>query len=149
MKRGITGNGGEAAATNGSSMPNVTIVSRHTGPRGDVATRLRLGLVRPNKEVMPAAVLHSLEHFLDFFLREYLKEEVITVSPTGCQTGFDLVVMGDTTAEAVKAALFQSLDSILSANAVPAADKAHCNSYKKHSFAGAQAYAERILQALA
>lgn len=60
---------------------------------GGVVEKYDLRLAQPNREAIPTASLHTLEHLLAGYLRDHL-EGVIDLSPMGCRTGFYLVAEG-------------------------------------------------------
>ncbi len=115
-----------------------------TGEKGDVVSKFDLRFVQPNKEAIPTASLHALEHLLAGFLREHL-EKIIDISPMGCRTGFYLVLWGDVEPEVVKEALELSLRQVLDAEEVPAANYIQCGNYRDLSLFGAKEYAKYVL----
>ncbi|QGU94761.1 S-ribosylhomocysteine lyase [Clostridium bovifaecis] len=114
------------------------------GEKGDAVTKFDLRFLQPNKEAMPTAALHALEHLLAGFLREHL-DNVIDLSPMGCRTGFYLILWGDVEADTVKNALEVSLKQVLEAKEVPAATDIQCGNYRDLSLFGAKEYAKYVL----
>lgn len=114
------------------------------GQHGDVVTKFDLRFLQPNKEAMPTAAMHALEHLLAGFLREHL-DNVIDISPMGCRTGFYLVMWGEVEPETVKNALEASLKQVLEAEEVPAANDLQCGNYRDLSLFGAKEYAKYVL----
>lgn len=114
------------------------------GEKGDKVTKFDLRFLQPNKEEMPTASLHALEHLLAGFLREHL-DNVIDLSPMGCRTGFYLILWGDVEPETVKIALEASLKQALEAEEVPAANDLQCGNYRDLSLFGAKEYAKLVL----
>jgi S-ribosylhomocysteine lyase len=114
------------------------------GQHGDVVTKFDLRFLQPNKEAMPTASMHALEHLLAGFLREHL-DNVIDLSPMGCRTGFYLVMWGEVEPETVKNALEASLKQVLEAEEVPAANDLQCGNYRDLSLFGAKEYAKYVL----
>lgn len=114
------------------------------GQHGDVVTKFDLRFLQPNKEAMPTAAMHALEHLLAGFLREHL-DNVIDLSPMGCRTGFYLVMWGEVEPETVKNALEASLKQVLEAEEVPAANDLQCGNYRDLSLFGAKEYAKYVL----
>jgi len=115
------------------------------GKKGDTVSKFDLRFVQPNKESIPTAALHALEHLLSGLLREYLPE-IIDLSPMGCRTGFYLTIWGDVAPAAVKAALESSLQRIQSTDEVPAANDLQCGNYRDLSLFGAKEYARYVLE---
>lgn len=114
------------------------------GEKGDIVTKFDLRFLQPNKEAMPTAALHALEHLLAGFLREHL-DNVIDLSPMGCRTGFYLILWGEVESETVKNALEVSLKQVLEAKEVPAATDLQCGNYRDLSLFGAKEYAKYVL----
>ena len=125
--------------------PYVRLAEVMTGPKGDVVTKFDLRLIQPNTDAIPTAALHTLEHILAESIREEL-EGVIDLSPMGCRTGFYLIVFGQPDLEKVKRALCKSLEKVLEAKEVPAANPIQCGTDRDHSLFGAQEYAKQILE---
>jgi S-ribosylhomocysteine lyase len=107
-------------------------------------------LAKANKERVPAATLHSLEHFLGAAAREehglnMNTRVVFDVSVLGCQTGLKLVTLGLWSSDEVQAWLAEKLETIGTATAVPMANIIECGSADMHSLDGAQDCAARML----
>ncbi|MCY6369601.1 S-ribosylhomocysteine lyase [Clostridium ganghwense] len=115
------------------------------GEKGDVVSKFDLRFVQPNKEAIPTAALHALEHLLAGFLRGYL-DKIIDISPMGCRTGFYLIIWGDVEPGTVKVALELSLKQVLEAEEVPAANYIQCGNYRDLSLFGAKEYAKYVLR---
>jgi len=73
--------------------PQVRKVGVQTGPAGDRVSKFDLRFIKPNTDAMPTAAIHTLEHLLATYMKEYL-EGVIDISPMGCRTGFYLSIWG-------------------------------------------------------
>jgi S-ribosylhomocysteine lyase len=89
--------------------------------------------------------MHGLEHLLAHELRQHLSG-VIDLSPMGCRTGFYLTVWGERTAEEVRDALVKSLQQVLEATEMPAANAIQCGNYRDLSLFGAKEYAHMVLE---
>lgn len=124
--------------------PYVRKCSLLKGKNGDEISKFDLRFIQPNKDSIPTAALHAIEHLLAGFLREEL-EGIIDVSPMGCRTGFYLIIWGDRKAEEVKDALEKALKKILTAEEVPAANEIQCGNYKDLSLFGAKEYCKIAL----
>ncbi|QXM06495.1 S-ribosylhomocysteine lyase [Crassaminicella indica] len=116
-----------------------------TGEKGDMVSKFDLRFLQPNKEAMPTASLHALEHLLAGFLREQL-EDIIDISPMGCRTGFYVTLWGDRSHEEIKEALEYALKKVLDAKEVPASNDLQCGNYRDLSLFGAKEYARSILE---
>ena len=118
-----------------------------TGPNGDVVTKFDLRFMQPNKDSIPTAALHALEHLLAGYLRDEV-ENVIDLSPLGCRTGFYFIVWGQPSIEQITLALKKSLQRVVESTEVPAANEVQCGNYRDLSLFGAQEYAKLVLNSL-
>ncbi|MZQ75947.1 MAG: S-ribosylhomocysteine lyase [Peptoclostridium sp.] len=118
-----------------------------TTPKGDTITKFDLRFVQPNVESMPTAAIHALEHLMAGFIREEL-DNVVDLSPMGCRTGFYLIMVGELSEEEVAKALISSLEKVIAAEEVPAANPVQCGNYKDMSLFGAKEYAKEVLPKL-
>lgn len=113
---------------------------------GGVVEKYDLRLAQPNREALPTASLHTLEHLLAGYLRDHLPG-VIDLSPMGCRTGFYLVVEGPLGEERVLEAFAKALGDVLAHEGpVPGASFKECGNYRDHDLEGAKAWAERVLR---
>lgn len=119
-----------------------------TGPKGDVVTKFDLRLMQPNRDAIPTAALHAMEHLLAGFMRDEV-ENVIDLSPMGCRTGFYFIVWGEPTIETIQTALCNALRRVVEATEVPAANEVQCGNYRDLSLFGAQEYAKMVLRQFA
>ncbi|MCR1951218.1 MULTISPECIES: S-ribosylhomocysteine lyase [unclassified Clostridium] len=115
------------------------------GVNGDSISKFDLRFLQPNKEVMPTAAIHSLEHLLAGFMREKI-ETIIDISPMGCRTGFYLTAWGDVEVNEVIEALEYGLKKVLEAKEVPAANELQCGNYRDHSIELAHEYANKAIK---
>ena len=115
-----------------------------TGKNGDRVIKYDLRFTQPNKESIPTAALHALEHLLAGYIRDEI-DGVIDLSPMGCRTGFYLVVFGEKDTLEIKKALEKSLKRVLDAEEVPAANEVQCGNYRDLSLFGAMEYAKYVL----
>lgn len=118
-----------------------------TGPNGDVVTKFDLRFMQPNKDAIPTAALHALEHLLAGYMRDEV-ENVIDLSPMGCRTGFYFIVWGQPSIEQITLALKKSLQRVVESTEVPAANEVQCGNYRDLSLFGAQEYAKLVLNSL-
>lgn len=114
------------------------------GKQGDLITKFDLRFVQPNVEDMPSGAIHTLEHLLATYLREYL-DDVIDLSPMGCRTGFYLVLWGDRDPVEIKNALEKALQDVLTTEVVPATNEIQCGNFRDHSLFAAKEYAKKVL----
>ena len=130
------------------------------GPQGDYVTKFDIRFLQPNKEAFGTAAMHGLEHLLATYLREEL-DGIIDLSPMGCRTGFYLIMWGDIEpsyvklglsifgnreVSEIKEAVEKSLNIVLNATEIPAANDIQCGNYRDLSLFGAKEYAREVLK---
>lgn len=113
---------------------------------GGVVTKFDIRFCQPNVDHLEMATIHSIEHMLAGFLRDH-SDDVIDISPMGCQTGFYIAIDGEFTAEQMEVLLAASLQDILSATDVPASNETQCGWAASHSLEGAKAAVKTFLEA--
>lgn len=132
--------------------PYVRLAGRYRTAHGDEIRKFDLRLVQPNKQELPTAALHTLEHLVAGYLRDSLSTKslgakVIDVSPMGCRTGFYLTALGEPSEDEVRQALLEALRAVVAhTGAIPGGSERECGNYRDHSLPGAQAWARDILQ---
>ena len=114
------------------------------GPEGDKVTKFDLRFCQPNRECLPTATLHGLEHLLAENLRRHI-DGVIDLSPMGCRTGFYVTAWGERSVEEMRAALLLALEDVLAAEEIPAANEIQCGNYRDLSLEGAKEAARKVL----
>lgn len=124
--------------------PYIRLVGKVNGEQGDVIYKYDIRFCQPNKCFMEIPALHSLEHMLAEFIRNYL-HNVVDVSPMGCQTGFYLTVLNNHHEVEIFDAIEKTLQDILTATEVPASNEIQCGNAKSHSLEGAKKYAKEML----
>lgn len=125
--------------------PYIRLVSVIKGVHGDVIYKYDIRFCQPNQCYMEMPALHSLEHMLAEFIRNHL-DDVIDVSPMGCQTGFYLTVLNHENKEEIYTAVEKTLKDVISAAEVPACNEIQCGNAGSHSLEGAQKYARQMLE---
>lgn len=115
------------------------------GESGDKVTKFDIRFLQPNKEAFGTAAMHGLEHLLAHSLRDKING-IIDFSPMGCRTGFYLSIWGDRDQEEIKVALEASLEEVLTATEIPAANEVQCGNYRDLSLFGAKEYAKETLK---
>ncbi|TRM11815.1 S-ribosylhomocysteine lyase [Lentibacillus cibarius] len=124
--------------------PYVRLVGVTTGSKGDKVYKYDIRFKQPNKEHMDMPGLHSIEHLLAENMRNHL-DNVLDISPMGCQTGFYLAVLNNDSYDDVVKALEKTLYDILEAREVPACNEVQCGWAASHSLQGAQTIAKEML----
>ncbi|MER2172747.1 MAG: S-ribosylhomocysteine lyase, partial [Psychrobacillus psychrodurans] len=72
--------------------PFVRLAGTKVGNNGDEILKYDIRFKQPNKEHMEMPGLHSLEHLMAENIRNHT-DQVVDISPMGCQTGFYLSVI--------------------------------------------------------
>ena len=117
--------------------PYLRIADRKELPGGDVLTKFDVRFTQPNVEHLESETLHSLEHMMAEHMRNHTGD-VLDVSPMGCRTGFYALLSGDHTAEDLAPVLAATLEDVLAATEVPAANEVQCGWGANHSLSAAQ-----------
>jgi S-ribosylhomocysteine lyase len=126
--------------------PFVRLADRKVLPGGDVIQKYDLRFCQPNRDHLEMPSLHSLEHLMAEHSRNH-STQVIDISPMGCQTGFYLIVQGDWAYDDVLALVQATLEDVVVATEVPAANEVQCGWAASHTLEGAQAVARTFLAA--
>ncbi|MCL2423827.1 MAG: S-ribosylhomocysteine lyase, partial [Micrococcales bacterium] len=105
--------------------PYIRLADRKTLPHGDVISKYDIRFTQPNVEHLEMDVVHSLEHLFAEHLRDHT-DVVVDFSPMGCQTGFYLILAAEPADDDVHALVELTLDDILDADEVPAANEVQC-----------------------
>lgn len=124
--------------------PFIRLCTTQTGKKGDVVSKFDIRFAQPNKDEVPSAALHTLEHLLAGYLREELSD-IIDLSPMGCRTGFYLTIWGTPSIEEVIKATTNSMHKVLNTTEVPAQNEIQCGNYKLHSLPLAKEWAKKVL----
>lgn len=124
--------------------PYIRLASVSEGTKGDKVFKYDLRFKQPNKAHMKMDALHSIEHLMAEHIRNH-DSNVIDLSPMGCQTGFYLSVINETTDEKVAAVLEKTLEDVLEADEVPACNEIQCGWAANHSLEGAKKLAKEML----
>jgi len=123
--------------------PFVRVADTKTLPGGDVLTKYDIRFRQPNVAHLEMPVVHSLEHLMAEHMREH-SDAVIDISPMGCQTGFYALLL-NTDEEAFLPLLATTLQDLLDATEVPAANEVQCGWGASHDLQGAQGAAREFL----
>ena len=115
-----------------------------TGKNGDIVTKYDIRFMQPNKEEMESDGIHTLEHLLATYLRDYLNN-IIDLSPMGCRTGFYMTCWDEIDVNEIIDALNKSLNKVLDTTLIPAENEVQCGNYKLHSLKRAKEYAKKVL----
>lgn len=124
--------------------PYIRLVGVTTGENGDKVYKYDLRFKQPNKEHMPMDGLHSIEHLMAENIRNHI-DNVLDISPMGCQTGFYLSILNNDSFDDVTVALEKTLNDVLNATEVPACNEVQCGWAANHSLEGAKEIAKDML----
>lgn len=124
--------------------PFVRKCTVYTGKCGDKVTKFDIRFTQPNVEEMQSDGIHTLEHLLATYMREYT-QDIIDLSPMGCRTGFYLTLWGEAEADFVAEIVKSSLKDVLSCEEIPAQNPVQCGNYRLHSLERAKEYAKKVL----
>lgn len=116
------------------------------GDKGDVVTKYDIRFMQPNVEEMQSEGIHTLEHLLATYMREYF-DNIIDLSPMGCRTGFYLTVWGEPEASVIAEVVTKALGDVMKSEEIPAENPIQCGNYKLHSLSLAKEYADKVLKA--
>ena len=126
--------------------PYVRLADTKVLPAGDVIQKYDVRFTQPNRSHLEMPVVHSLEHLFAEHSRNH-STRVIDFSPMGCQTGFYLILQGEWELDAVLDLVQATLEDVLVATEVPAANEVQCGWGANHTLEGAQAAARTFLAA--
>lgn len=127
--------------------PYIRLISKESGPKGDIITNFDIRLIQPNENAMDTAGLHTIEHLLAKLIRQRM-EGLIDCSPFGCRTGFHMIVWGNPSPTTIAQVIKSSLEEIATAISwedVPGTTIESCGNYKDHSLHSAKEWAKLIL----
>lgn len=124
--------------------PYVRLAGVTKGTHGDEIYKFDIRFKQPNKTHMKMPALHSLEHLMAENIRNHL-DNVIDIGPMGCQTGFYLSILNNSSFEDVADALEKTLKNVKEAKEVPACNEVQCGWAESHNLDGAKQIAEEML----
>ena len=124
--------------------PFVRLAGIKEGLNGDVIHKYDIRFKQPNKEHMEMPALHSLEHLMAENIRNHT-DNVVDVSPMGCQTGFYASFINHDDYDDVLNIIEKTLKDVEQATEVPACNEVQCGLAASHSLEGAQRLATEFL----
>ena len=125
--------------------PYIRVADRTDLGGGVEIIKYDLRFCQPNKEHLGTEAIHSVEHMMANFMRNYTNK-LIGFAPMGCRTGFYAITNGMEQDELLRA-VEGALNDILNATEVPAANEVQCGWGAHHSLEGAQEAARNFLAA--
>ncbi|WP_237222259.1 S-ribosylhomocysteine lyase [Rothia nasimurium] len=117
--------------------PYVRVADRKTLPGGDVLIKYDVRFTQPNKGHLGMKAVHSIEHMTAHHMRNHT-DALIDFSPMGCQTGFYALTLGVEPDDFMQI-LEATMNDLLQADEVPAANEVQCGWGANHSLEEAQA----------
>jgi S-ribosylhomocysteine lyase len=124
--------------------PYVRVADTKRLPAGDVLVKYDLRFCQPNRDHLEMPVVHSLEHMMAEHMRNHT-DDVVDVSPMGCQTGFYVLLAGERPEAEVRDLVAATLSDVIAATEVPAANEVQCGWAASHTLEGAQDAARAFL----
>ena len=124
--------------------PYVRLAGIKKGTHGDEIYKYDIRFKQPNKEIMKMDALHSIEHLMAENIRNH-SENVVDLSPMGCQTGFYLSVINHDDFDDILIVLEKTLEDVLTSTEVPACNEVQCGWAANHSLEGAIDLAKEML----
>lgn len=124
--------------------PYVRVADRKTLPGGDVLIKYDVRFTQPNKGHLGMKAIHSIEHMTAHHMRNHT-DALIDFSPMGCQTGFYALTLGLEPADFMQI-LEATMNDLLEADEVPAANEVQCGWGANHSLGEAQAAVRVFLE---
>ncbi|SLE41937.1 S-ribosylhomocysteine lyase [Mycobacteroides abscessus subsp. bolletii] len=116
--------------------PYVRVAGRKELPGGDTLIKYDVRFTQPNKGHLGMKAVHSIEHMTAHHMRNHT-DALIDFSPMGCQTGFYALTLGIEPADFVQI-LADTMQDLLDATEVPAANEVQCGWGANHSLEEAQ-----------
>lgn len=124
--------------------PYIRLAGTSEGQHGDVIYKYDIRFCQPNKEHMDMPALHSIEHLMAENIRNHT-DNVVDVSPMGCQTGFYASFINHDDYDDVLNIIEKTLKDVEQATEVPACNEVQCGWAASHSLEGAQRLATEFL----
>lgn len=116
--------------------PYVRVAGRKELPGGDTLIKYDVRFTQPNKGHLGMKAVHSIEHMTAHHMRNHTNA-LIDFSPMGCQTGFYALTLGIEPADFLQI-LAATMQDLLDATEVPAANEVQCGWGANHSLEEAQ-----------
>lgn len=124
--------------------PYIRLAGVIKGKNGDEIYKYDLRFKQPNKGHMKMPAVHSLEHLMAEISRDY-SDQIVDISPMGCQTGFYLTVINHDNYDEILDLVEKVLQDVLKATEVPACNEVQCGWAESHDLEGAKELARDML----
>ncbi|MCT4786802.1 S-ribosylhomocysteine lyase [Exiguobacterium aestuarii] len=110
----------------------------------DTIYKYDIRFIQPNEGLMPMRAVHSLEHLIAENSRNH-SEDIVDISPMGCQTGFYWTMLNDGNYERMLDLVEATLRDAMNAEELPAQNPVQCGNANHHDFEGAKKLAADML----
>lgn len=124
--------------------PYIRLAATINGLYGDTIYKYDIRFKQPNKDYMDMPGLHSLEHLMAHYLRCH-SNDIVDVSPMGCQTGFYVTVLNNKDWHSFANIIEKTLQDVLTSTEVPACNELQCGWAANHSLNNAKDIARTML----
>lgn len=124
--------------------PYVRVAGRKELPGGGTLIKYDVRFTQPNKGHLGMKAVHSIEHMTAHHMRNHT-DALIDFSPMGCQTGFYALTLGIEPADFTQI-LAATMQDLLDATEVPAANEVQCGWGANHSLEEAQTAVAAFLE---
>lgn len=124
--------------------PYIRVAGRKELPGGDTLIKYDVRFTQPNKGHLGMKAVHSIEHMTAHHMRNHT-DALIDFSPMGCQTGFYALTLGIEPADFMQI-LAATMQDLLDATEVPAANEVQCGWGANHSLEEAQTAVAAFLE---
>lgn len=124
--------------------PYIRVAGRKELPGGDTLIKYDVRFTQPNKGHLGMKAVHSIEHMTAHHMRNHT-DALIDFSPMGCQTGFYALTLGIEPAGFMQI-LAATMQDLLDATEVPAANEVQCGWGANHSLEEAQTAVAAFLE---
>lgn len=124
--------------------PYVRVAGHKELPGGDTLIKYDVRFTQPNKGHLGMKAVHSIEHMTAHHMRNHT-DALIDFSPMGCQTGFYALTLGIEPADFMQI-LAATMQDLLDATEVPAANEVQCGWGANHSLEEAQTAVAAFLE---
>ncbi len=129
--------------------PYVRLAGKKVGAKGDVVSKYDIRFMQPNKEFMPIAAIHTLEHLVAEYIRDEMPDCVIDFSPMGCRTGFYFTVWNEHSEEEIANHMLNVLSKVsVWDKPVPATTEQECGNYREHDLDTAKKLAAKWVEGI-
>lgn len=129
--------------------PYVRLATANYGINGDVGCMYDIRFRQPNSEqYLSPILLHSMEHALLYYFKKKYADAFLCLAPMGCQTGFYLVLLNESSTQEIQSDLIEALHNISEFELVPFANDEQCGQAKYHDLSMVKEFALETINAM-